>query len=110
MLGINRKREAVEKAPPLGRRSDEQGIHRRHQPNHTEVIGESCGRSSRFAIDPVFALDASVVGGGALNSGAERGKPEPALDFGGNGPGAVALVESDLLDRGAAKTVARREE
>ena len=70
------------------------------------MIGESRGRSDRFAVDAVFALDGSFVGRGAFNSGAERGKPERALDFGGNRPGAVALVESDLLDRRAAKTAA----
>jgi len=80
----------------------------------TQVMSENLSYAQNFifthSIDPEFAHDGCVVSGGAFNSSAERGKPEPALDLGGNGPGAVALVESDLLDRGAAKTAARREE
>ena len=61
VFGIDRKREAIEKAPPLRRRADEQGVHRRHQPNHAEMIGEGGGRGDRLAIDPAFAQDGRVV-------------------------------------------------
>ena len=71
-----------------------------------KAVAEATGsRSIRY-----LRCDGSFVGRGAFNSGAERGKPERALDFGGNRPGAVALVESDLLDRRAAKTAAGGEE
>ena len=109
MLGIDRQRQAIEKAAALRRRADEQRIHRRHQPDHAQVIGESGSRSDRFTIDPAFALHQRAVFGRPLDAGAERGEPQRALDLGGHRPGAVALVERHLLERGAAQTAARRE-
>ena len=42
----------------------------------------------------------------ALDAGAERGKPERALDFGGHGPGAVAFMERHFFEGGAAQAAA----
>ena len=50
-----------------------------------------------------------AVLGRPLDAGAERGEPQRAFDFGGNRPGAVALAEGDLLERGAAQPAAGRE-
>ena len=61
MLGVDRERQAIEKAPALGRRADEQRIHRRHQPDHAQMIGKRRGRRDRLAIDAVFALDGGAV-------------------------------------------------
>ena len=55
MLGIDRERQAVEKAPALGRGADKQRIHGRHQPDHAQMIGEGRGRADRLAVDPAFA-------------------------------------------------------
>ncbi len=40
---------------------------------------------------------------GAIDTGAERGKPERALDLGRHRPGAVALVVGDILQRRATR-------
>ena len=111
MLGIDRERQAVEEAPALRWRAGEQRIHRRHQPDHAQVIGEGRGRSrparGRSGICAAIVAPSSER---PLDAGAERGKPERALDFGGDRPGAVAFAERDLVERGAAQAAARREE
>ncbi len=44
MLGIDRERQAIEEAPALRRRAGKQRVHRRHQPDHAQMIGEGRGR------------------------------------------------------------------
>ena len=55
MLGIDRQHQAVEEAPALGGRAGEQRVHRRHQPDHAQMIGEGRGRADRLAVDAAFA-------------------------------------------------------
>ena len=73
------------------------------------MIGESRSRGDRLAIDPVFAQNGAFVRR-PLDPGAERGEPKRSLDLGGDRPGAVALAEGDLVERGAAQPAAGRQE
>ena len=57
MLGVDREHQAIEEAPALGRRAGEQRVHRRHQPDDAQMIGEGRGRADRLAVDPAFALE-----------------------------------------------------
>ena len=72
MLGIDRERQAIEKAPPLRRRADEQRIHRRHQPDHAQMIGERRGRGDRLAVDPALR-------GAVAPSSGVRSMPVPSV-------------------------------
>ena len=105
VLGIDRKRQTVEEAAALRRRADEQGVHRRHQPDDAKMIGKRRGRTDRLTIDAAFALRRRTVFGRPLDTGAERGKPKRAFDFGGDRPGTVALAGTPLPRawRGAAR-------
>ena len=111
MLGIDRQRQAINEAAAFGRSADEQGVHGRHQPDHAQVIGEGCGRRHRFAIDAAFAHNRrGALLERPLDPGAQRSKPQRALDLGGDRPRAVALAEGHLIERRAAQTAAGREE
>ena len=109
VLGIDRERQTIEEAATLRGRPNEQGVHRRHQPDDAKMIGKRRGRADRLTIDPAFALCCRTVLGRSLDPSAERGETKRALDLGSDGPGTVALVERHFLERGAAQTAARRE-
>jgi len=84
-------------------------VHRRHKPDHAQVIGERGGRGDRLAIDPALPRARGAFRSRRLDAGPERGKPEHAFDLGGYRPGAVALGESDLFQGGAAQAAARHQ-
>ena len=109
VLGIDRERQPIEKPPPFRRRADEERIHRRRQPDHTHMIGEGGRGTHRLAIDPAFALSVRAIVGRALDAGAERCKPERALDLGGHRPGAVAFLEGHFVQRRTAQPASGRE-
>ena len=110
MLGIDREHQPIEEAPALRWSAGEQRVHRRHEPDHAQVIGERRGRADRLAVDPAFALDCRAVLDRPFDPGAERRQPQRALDFGGDRPGTVALAERHLIERGAAQAAAGRKE
>ena len=111
MLGIDRQRQAINEASAFGWSADEQGVHGRSEPDHAQVIGEGCGRGNRLAINPAFAHKRrGAVVERPLDPGAQRSKPQRALDLGGDRPRAVALAEGHLIERRPAQTAAGREE
>src|SRR5579885_977765 len=103
MFRVDSEHKAIEKASTFGGSPGEQRIHRRHQPDHTEMVGEGCGRGDRLAIDATFALDYAVAGR-PLDAGAKGCESERAVDLGGDGPRAVPFAESDLIESGPAQS------
>ena len=89
--------------------TEEQPVHRRCQPYHAQMIAEGGRRTHRLTVNPAAAAGRAVFIPRRIDAGAERGKPERALDFGGNGPGTVALVVGDILQRGPPQASSRRE-
>src|SRR5579883_2148109 len=102
MFRVDSEHKAIEKASTFGGSPGEQRIHRRHQPDHTEMVGEGCGRGDRLAIDATFALDYAVAGR-PLDAGAKGCESERAVDL-GDGPRAVPFAESDLIESGPAQS------
>jgi hypothetical protein len=86
MLGIHRQRQAVEKTSALGGGSAEHPVHRRHQPDHPDMVGHGRHRDCRLAVDPAFAPDGRVLRSGRLDPGSQCGEPERAVDVGGHRP------------------------
>ena len=110
MAGIDRKHQPVEEAPALRGGASKQLIHRGHQPDHPQMVGERRCRSRRLAVDAVFADRRRVGVRRRLDAGTERREAERAVDLGRDRPGAVALIESELAHVGAAQPAARREQ
>ena len=73
------------------------------------MIGEIRRRADRLAVDPAEPRPPGVLAGRRLDAGAESCEPEHALDLGGHRPGAVALGERHLVERGAAQATPRRQ-
>ena len=61
VIGVDRQHEAIEKAAPLARRSGEQRIHRRRQPDETHMIAKRARRGDGRAVDAVAALSRLAV-------------------------------------------------
>ena len=81
MLGIDRQHQAIEEAAPLRRRPREQLVHRRHQPDHPQMVGEGGRRADRLAVDAAEAGARRGLRRGRLDAGAERGEAEHAFDL-----------------------------
>ena len=109
MLCVYCEHQAIEKAAALGSGLVEQPVHRRRQPDHTQMIGESRDRRDRLPVDPAEPLRRQLLHRRG-DAGAKRGETESAFDFRRNGPGAVALAESHLLQRRAAQAAPGRQE
>ena len=109
MLAVDRQHQPVEEAPPFGSRAEKQPVHRGRQPHHAQMIAEGGGRAHRLAVDPAAPAGGRGLRGRRVDAGAERGKPERALDLGRYRPGAVALVVGDILQRRAPQAAPRRE-
>jgi hypothetical protein len=101
MLGIDRKHEAVEKVAALGGRTAEQSVHRRHEPDDAEMIGECCGGRDRLAVDAVLARGCRILGGRRLNAGPQARQAQRTRHVRRHRPGAVALGKGDVFERRA---------
>ena len=109
MLAVDRQHQPIEEPPPLRCRAHEQPVHRRRQPHHAQVIAERRRRSHRLAVDPAAPAGGGRLSARRIDAGAERRKPQRALDLGGYRPGAVALIVGDIVERGAAQAASRRQ-
>ena len=73
------------------------------------MIRQGGDRHRGLAVDPAFARDRRVRRG-CLDPGADSGEPERAVDLGCHRPGAVAFLERDLIQGGAAQATSGRQE
>ena len=55
VAGIDREHQAIEEAPALARRAREQAVHRRRQPDDTQMLGEGGGGRDGDTLDPAAA-------------------------------------------------------
>jgi hypothetical protein len=74
------------------------------------MVGKSGGGADRVAVDAALPGRRKLLADGRIDAGAERGKPEHALDLGRNSPAAIAFGKGELLDSGAAQAAARRQQ
>ena len=109
MLAVDRQHQPVEEAPPFRGGAEKQPVHRRRQPHHAQMIAERGRRTDRLAVDPAAPAGGAVFISRRIDPGAERGKPQRALDFGGDRPGTVALIVGDILQRRAPQAASRRQ-
>src|SRR5262249_45893247 len=106
MFGVDRERQTIEKTPALRGRAVKQAVHRRNQPYDSQVISESRSRGHRFSIDAALAYCGCRVLRRRVNPGAQRRQSEGALDFRSYCPRAVAFIERDFAESGAAQAAA----
>src|SRR5262245_13891931 len=107
-LGIDRKHEPVEEAPPLRRRSREETVHGRDEPDEIDIFGKRARAS-------LFAGDTHGAAGGLLAPA--RGKPRANLDFvtarydpGRDREAAGAVLTAKLVIVAPAQAMARAEQ
>ena len=110
MIGVDREHQPVEEAPPLRGRAVEQHVHRGHEPDHPQVVGEGGGGGNRLAIDAALARGGRGIARRRLDAGSERRQAERAFDVARQRPGAVAFRERQFVKRGAAQATSRRQE
>ncbi len=87
MVRVDRQHEAVEEPPPLARRTREQRIHRRRQPDDPDVVAEGARGGDRRPIDAVLPLAAAF---GRGPTAAELARLAALLHFDRNGEAAGA--------------------
>ena len=78
VLGIDGENEAVEKAAAVAGRSGEQAVHTGRQPDDPQMVGESAGAGRVGAVDADAARALA-----RRDAGAEIGRAERAVEFGG---------------------------
>ena len=108
VLGVGRQHQAIQELAALRRGAGKQAIHRRHQPEDAQMIGER-GRRHRFAVDAAFARDVLVIRR-RFDAGAQHGDAKAAFDFRRYRPRSVALAESHFFHRRVAQAAAGAED
>ena len=110
VLGVDRQHQPVEEAPPLARPARRTGRPSPAPARATRRWSAKAAAEATGSRSMRHLRAARVVAGRRLDAGAERREPERALDLGRHRPGAVALAEGDLVERGAAQAAPGREQ
>src|ERR1700740_2760798 len=112
MRRIEAEHEPIEKPAPAAGTLEEQAIHQRGQPHHTELLPQRRLAAHRFAVD---TYDPALAGCGVM-ARPESDDPTPRHDDGGNSPAVgQAFVISRMVaaikisEPGPAQPAARRE-
>ena len=109
MAGVDRQHQPVEKPAPLARRTDEQPVHVRGQPDKAQVIGEGARRADRRAVDAVEPL-ARLVAVARFEADAELMDRAFVLDLDRDRESAAAADPRAGGEFGAAQAAAGREQ
>ena len=109
VIGVDRQHQPVEKTAPLARRTDEQPVHRRRQPDEAHVIGEGARRGDRRAVDAVEPLGRPVAVA-RLEADAELMDRAVVLDLDRDREAAGAADPRAGRKLGAAQAAAGREQ
>ncbi len=56
MLGVYAERKPIEKTATIARRARKEPIHRRREPEHSDMIGEGARRTGRHAVNAIKPL------------------------------------------------------
>lgn len=105
MVRVDREHEAIEKTPPIPRRSPEQAVLIRREPEKAEMIEEAVGAGHRLAID---ATD--PPGLARQHRRAERDIAQPPLALGMDGEGTRARFPRHAGELRTAQSTARTEQ
>ena len=109
VIGVDRQHQPVEKPAPFARRTDEQPVHGRRQPDEAEVIGEGARRGDRRAVDAVEPL-ARLVAVARLEADAELMDRAFVLDLDRDRKAAASADPRAGCELGAAQAAAGGEQ
>src|SRR5580704_338837 len=106
VIGVDGEHQPIEEAPPLARRIGEQSVHRRRQPDDTQMVGEGARRGDAHAID---AIDARRRFRRWLQPGPKLARLAIVLDLDRHCKAARAAVARAFAELRAPQSAARRE-